>query len=68
MVTMGDISINGLHAAIFGSETLSRTSVISWWLPIAAIFFSIAVGVLAGFGPANKAVKIPALDAIKNDQ
>lgn len=68
MVTMGDISMNGLHAAIFGSEELSRTSVISWWLPIAAIFFSIAVGVLAGFGPANKAVKIPALDAIKNDQ
>lgn len=68
MVTMGDISINGLHAAIFGSETMSRTSVIPWWMPIAAIFFSIVVGVLAGFGPANKAVKIPALDAIKNDQ
>lgn len=68
MVTMGDISVNGLHTAIFGSETMSRTSVIPWWLPIAAIFFSIAVGVLAGFGPANKAVKIPALDAIKNDQ
>ncbi len=68
MVTMNDISLNGLHTAIFGAETISRTSVIPWWLPITAILFSIAIGVLAGFGPANKAVKIPALDAIKNNQ
>ena len=43
-------------------------SVIPWWLFVVALLFSIAVGVVAGFGPANKAVKIPALDAIKNDQ
>jgi len=42
--------------------------VIPWWLFVVAVLFSILVGILAGFGPANKAVKIPALDAIKNEQ
>lgn len=47
---------------------MTRISVIPWWLFVVAMLFSIAVGVVAGLGPANKAVKIPALDAIKNDQ
>ena len=51
-----------------GGDDVTRISVIPWWLFVVAMLFSIAVGVIAGFGPANKAVKIPALDAIKNDQ
>lgn len=54
--------------AIVGGENVARISVIPWWLFVAAILFSMAVGLIAGFGPANKAVKIPALDAIKNEQ
>lgn len=42
-------------------------SVIPWWLAIFAVLFSIMVGVLAGLYPAEKAVRIPALDAIKHD-
>ena len=33
-----------------------------------AVLFSTLIGLLFGFGPANKAVKIPALDAIKNNE
>jgi len=33
-----------------------------------AVLFSTLIGVLFGFGPANKAVRIPALDAIKNSE
>lgn len=54
--------------ALLGGEDVTRISVIPWWLFVAAIVFSTLVGVLAGFGPANKAVRIPALDAIKNNE
>ena len=45
----------------------SRLSVIPWWLSLFAILFSVAIGVGAGYYPANKAVGIPALEAIKHD-
>lgn len=49
------------------SELSSRLSVIPWWLALFAILFSMAIGLGAGYYPANKAVGIPALEAIKHD-
>ncbi|RSX53066.1 peptide ABC transporter permease [Bifidobacterium goeldii] len=57
-----------LWQAIAGGDNVTRYSVIPWWLYVFAIVFATLIGLLFGFGPANKAVKIPALDAIKNDQ
>ena len=45
----------------------SKMSVIPWWLAIAAVLFSILTGVIAGLYPAEKAVRIPALEAIKHE-
>ena len=42
-------------------------SIIPLWLALAGIGFSSFVGMLSGYIPANKAVKISALTAIKND-
>ena len=53
--------------ALVGGE-VTRYSVIPWWLFLFAVLFSTLIGLLFGFGPANKAVKIPALDAIKNNE
>lgn len=60
--------------ALFGGEydylidaSSMNMSVIPWWLAAFAVLFSILVGVLAGLYPAEKAVRIPALDAIKHD-
>lgn len=44
-----------------------RLSVIPWWLTLFAIVFSVLIGVGSGYYPANQAVKIPALEAIKHD-
>ncbi|KFI87930.1 Permease protein of ABC transporter system [Bifidobacterium reuteri DSM 23975] len=57
-----------LWQALVGGEDVTRYSVIPWWLFGFAILFSTLIGLLFGFGPANKAVKIPALDAIKNSE
>ena len=49
------------------ADTAARLSVIPWWLTAFAILFSVAIGVGAGYYPANKAVGISALEAIKHD-
>ena len=42
-------------------------SIIPWWLVVLAMAFSMLVGVIFGFIPANRAVKISALEAIRHD-
>ena len=37
------------------------------WLLAFAILFSILIGLGSGYYPANKAVRIPALEAIKSE-
>ena len=45
----------------------SRLSVVPAWLLGFAILFSILIGLGSGYYPANKAVRIPALEAIKSE-
>ncbi len=45
----------------------SRMSIIPVWLVAIALVFSMMVGVVFGFLPANRAVRISALEAIKHD-
>ncbi len=47
------------------TEQGSRLSVIPAWLVLFALVFSVLIGLGSGYYPANKAVKIPALEAIK---
>ena len=45
----------------------SPTSIIPLWLAGFAVLFSILIGLGSGFYPANKAVHISALEAIKRE-
>lgn len=71
LVSMGvfPMGITGetIMQALIGGENITRRSAITPALIIFAIFFSIAIGVISGYYPANKAVKISALEAIKNE-
>ncbi|RSX58133.1 ABC transporter permease [Bifidobacterium samirii] len=66
--SMGGFTGDNWLKAITGGDDVTRISVIPWWLFLSGVLLSTAVGLIAGFGPANKAVRIPALDAIKNNQ
>lgn len=62
------IPINSFADAVMVLTTPgSRTSVIPLWLPPFSLVFSILIGLGSGFYPANKAVRISALEAIKHD-
>ena len=69
MGVMGGGSITGemVLQALIGGEGVTRTSVIPLSLMGFAVVFSIFVGLVSGYYPANKAVKIPALEAIKHE-
>ena len=58
-------SLSGLWDAV--TTPGSRICVIPVWLVLAGLGISVSVGLLSGFYPANKAVKIPALEAIRHE-
>ncbi len=47
--------------------TASKISIMPPWLVMFALLFSVFIGLLFGFLPANKAVSVSALEAIKHD-
>lgn len=67
LVAMGEFSVFNILPAIVGSETVNRVSVIPPWLYLFAVAFSVLIGLGSGYYPANKAVQIPALEAIKSE-
>ena len=66
LVSLG-FSPENLLPAIVGGEGISRVSVIPPWLLLFAVAFSVLIGLGSGYYPANKAVAIPALEAIKSE-
>ena len=60
----------GVFADMFGmvaDSDGSRVSIIPLWLVLLALAFSTVIGLISGFYPANRAVKISALEAIRNE-
>ena len=49
------------------SDGSSPISIIPFWLVLLALAFSTLIGLISGFYPANRAVKISALEAIRNE-
>lgn len=62
----GSWLLNTMAAGYIGMGS-GKISIIPVWLMLLALGFSILVGVIFGFLPANRAVKISALEAIKHD-
>lgn len=55
-----------IYDVIYGGAT-ATSSVIPLWLIFASLFFATMVGLVSGIYPANRAVKISALAAIRQD-
>lgn len=63
----GTFSLEKIGMAIVGGESVTRVCVTPIWLLFVAIIFSILIGLGSGYYPANKAVQISALEAIKSN-
>ena len=62
---LGDMIGGGYYYG--GVDGTARISVIPIWLVGLALIFSTLIGLISGFSPANRAVKISALEAIKHE-
>lgn len=60
-------NIGGSNNYYYGAIDDGAISVIPFWLIIMAIIFSTIIGLLSGFLPAQRATKISALEAIRNE-
>lgn len=67
IVTLGGPTAENLRIALLGGDGPARVCVTPPWLLLFAIAFSVLIGLGSGYYPANKAVRIPALEAIKSD-
>ena len=50
-----------------GEQAAAQVSLIPPWLVVAAILFATLIGLVSGILPANRAMKISALEAIKHE-
>ena len=63
----GAINGSGGIFSMMGMGSGSSLSVIPPWLALCGIVFATLIGLISGFSPANRAVKISALEAIKHE-
>ena len=67
-LTMTGGALSGILGSMLGGMSESGSlSVIPLWLAGTAVVFATLIGLLSGFSPANRAVKISALAAIKHE-
>ena len=57
----------GVMSNLLGTMGDTPVSIIPLWLVLLALGFSTLIGLISGFAPANRAVKISALEAIKSE-
>lgn len=62
-----NLAVKTIFSGINNGPNIVNISVIPFWLALFGISFSFLVGILAGLYPANRAVKLTALDAIRQD-
>lgn len=66
---LGGDGLGGMFGGYYygGDAGQTAISVIPVWLIGLALIFSTLIGLVSGFSPANRAVKISALEAIKHE-
>lgn len=53
--------------SLYGQVADTSFSIIPFWLPFLAAGFAMFVGIISGYYPANRATKISAMEALKNE-
>ncbi len=64
----GSVLINHIAGKMMGEFAMdNKISIIPIWLAGGALIFSAMVGIISGYYPANRAMKLSALEAIKTE-
>lgn len=64
---IANMLLGELFMQSMGGGAASKISIIPWYLALASMTFSTAIGILAGYLPANRAMKLSALESLRNE-
>lgn len=62
-----NVDLSGLMGNMYYYDSTAKLSIVPPWLVLAALAFATVIGLLSGIAPANRAVKISALEAIRHE-
>jgi len=67
MNTVLSEAIGMAMGGMFWGAGAGSISIIPWWVAVAALGFSTAIGMIAGFYPAKRAMNLSALESLRNE-
>ena len=61
--------LSGIMSVMLGSVGGggSTVSIIPWWVSVSALAFSTTIGIVAGYSPARRAMRLSALESLRNE-
>ena len=61
--------LSDLLSMMFGSIGVggSTISIIPWWVAVGGLVFATAIGLISGYSPARRAMKLSALESLRNE-
>ncbi|HYE69645.1 MAG TPA: ABC transporter permease [Anaerovoracaceae bacterium] len=61
--------LSGIMTVMLGSVGGggSTVSIIPWWVAVGSLVFSTTIGILAGYSPARRAMRLSALESLRNE-
>ncbi|QOX65103.1 ABC transporter permease [Anoxybacterium hadale] len=61
--------LSGIMSVMLGSigGGGSTVSIIPWWVAVGSLVFSTAIGIIAGYSPARRAMRLSALESLRNE-
>ncbi len=63
----GNLFLGEIFMQSMGGMEGAKISIIPWYLSLGSMGFSTAIGILAGYIPANRAMKLSALESLRNE-
>ncbi len=65
--TIANMLLGEMFMMQMGFDQPTKISIIPWYLAIGSLLFATGIGVLAGYIPANRAMKLSALESLRNE-
>ncbi|HZK02638.1 MAG TPA: ABC transporter permease [Anaerovoracaceae bacterium] len=60
-------ALSGLISGLLGGMDATKISIIPWWMAVAGLIFATFIGVVSGYSPARRAMRLSALESLRNE-
>ncbi|GAB1475810.1 ABC transporter permease [Bacillota bacterium] len=60
-------ALSGVISGLLGGMDATRISIIPWWMAVSGLLFATVIGVVSGYSPARRAMRLSALESLRNE-